>query len=91
MTPYKQYLEQWEFGSYEDYLKNFKIVVPEHFNYAFDVLDLMARETPDARALEWCNPQGEASDAFTFSEISRESNRCANMLQPPWASSAATW
>ena len=79
MTPYKQYLEQWEFGSYEDYLKNFKIIVPEHFNYAFDVLDLLARETPDACALEWCNPEGEAR-SFTFADISRESNRCANML-----------
>ena len=79
MTPYKKYLEQWEFGSYEDYLKNYKIVVPEHFNFAFDVLDLMGRETPDARALEWCNPAGEAR-TFTFSGISRESNRCANML-----------
>jgi acetyl-CoA synthetase len=80
MTPYKKYLEQWEFGSYEDYLKNYKIVVPEHFNYAFDVLDYMARETPDARALQWCNPEGQAK-AFTFADISRESNRCANMLQ----------
>lgn len=80
MTPYKQYLEQWEFGSYEDYLKNFKIVVPEHFNYAYDVLDLLARETPNARALEWCNPEGEAR-TFTFQHISRESKRCANMLQ----------
>lgn len=79
MTPYKQYLEQCEFGSYEDYLKNFKLVVPEHFNFAFDVLDKMAAETPDARALVWCNPQGEAR-TFTFGEISRESNRCANML-----------
>ena len=80
MTLYKQYLEQWEFGSYEDYLKNFKFVVPEHFNFAFDVLDRMAEETPDARALQWCNPQGEAR-AFTYREISRESSRCANMLQ----------
>lgn len=80
MTLYKQYLEQWEFGSYEDYLKNFKFVVPEHFNFAFDVLDRMAEETPDARALQWCNPQGEER-AFTFREISRESSRCANMLK----------
>ncbi len=79
MTPYKDYLEQWEFGSYEDYLKNYKIVVPEHFNFAFDVLDRMGRETPDARALEWCNPSGEAK-TFTFADISRESSRCANML-----------
>ncbi len=80
MTLYKQYLEQWEFGSYEDYLKNFRFVVPEHFNFAFDVLDRMAEETPDARALQWCNPEGEER-AFSFREISRESSRCANMLE----------
>ena len=79
MTPYKKYLEEWEFGSYEDFLKNYKIVVPEHFNFAFDVLDEMARETPNARALQWCNPAGEER-SFTFADISRESNRCANML-----------
>jgi acetyl-CoA synthetase len=79
MTPYKKYLEQWEFGSYEDFLKNYKIIVPDHFNFAFDVLDEMAREAPDARALQWCNPAGEER-SFTFADISRESNRCANML-----------
>ncbi len=79
MTPYKKYLEEWEFGSYEDFLKNYKIVVPDHFNFAFDVLDEMARETPDARALQWCNPAGEER-SFTFADISRESGRCANML-----------
>ncbi len=79
MTPYKKYLEEWEFGSYEDFLKNYKIVVPEHFNFAFDVLDEMARETPNARALQWCNPAGKER-SFTFADISRESNRCANML-----------
>ncbi len=79
MTPYKKYLDQWEFGSYEDYLKNFRINVPEHFNFAFDVLDQMAREAPDERALEWCNPAGEAR-TFSFADISRESSRCANML-----------
>ena len=79
MTPYKKYLEQWEFGSYEDFLKNYKVIVPDHFNFAFDVLDELARETPNARALQWCNPAGEER-SFTFADISRESNRCANML-----------
>jgi acetyl-CoA synthetase len=39
----------------------------------------MAREAPDERALEWCNPAGEAR-TFSFADISRESSRCANML-----------
>ena len=79
MQLYKQYLEQSEFGSYEDYLKNFKIVVPEHFNFAYDVLDVLAKETPNARALEWCNPEGEAR-TFTFAEIAHLSMQAANLF-----------
>ncbi|MDO4546518.1 MAG: AMP-binding protein [Clostridia bacterium] len=77
---YKEYLDMWDFGSYEDYLKNFRIIAPEHFNFAFDVLDRLASETPDARALEWCNPEGEQA-SFTFSDISRLSNKAANMFK----------
>ncbi|MEF9973449.1 MAG: AMP-binding protein [Clostridia bacterium] len=79
MQLYKEYLEQSEFGSYEDYLKNFRIVAPAHFNFAFDVVDRLGRETPDALALRWCNPHGEARD-FTFSDISRLSNQVANLF-----------
>lgn len=28
-----------EFNSYEDFLQNFEIRVPENFNYAFNVVD----------------------------------------------------
>lgn len=80
MQLYREYLEQAEFGSYEDYLKNFKILAPDHFNFAFDVLDRLGRETPDALALRWCNPEGEARD-FTFREISEQSSRTAHMFE----------
>ena len=79
MQLYKEYLEQWEFGSYEDYLKNFRILVPQHFNFAFDVLDRLGRETPQAMALRWCNPEGEHQD-FTFAQISALSNQAANLF-----------
>ncbi|MEG0146115.1 MAG: AMP-binding protein, partial [Clostridia bacterium] len=45
----------------------------------FDVVDRLGRETPDALALRWCNPHGEARD-FTFSDISRLSNQVANLF-----------
>ena len=79
MQLYKQYLRQSDFGSYEDFLKNFDILVPKNFNFAYDVLETLAKETPDACALRWCNPAGEAQD-FTFDEINRLSNRAANLF-----------
>jgi acetyl-CoA synthetase len=57
--------------------------VPEHFNFAFDVLDQMAREAPDERALEWCNPAGEAR-TFSFADISRN-RAAAPICSPRWA------
>ena len=48
MAFYEQFLDQTKFGSYEDYLKNFHVNVPENFNYAFDVLDKIAEAEPIA-------------------------------------------
>ena len=77
MALYREYLEQSEFGSYEDYLKNFKIKVPENFNFAYDVCDRIAREEPDRLALRWIHPDGRRRD-FTFADIKRESDKCAS-------------
>ena len=68
-----------EFSSYEDFLKNFRITIPENFNFGFDVIDEYARVTPNKRALVWCNDRGD-SRIFTFGEISEYSNRIANFL-----------
>ncbi|MBO4367167.1 MAG: AMP-binding protein [Clostridia bacterium] len=76
---YKEYLEEHEFGSYEDYLRNFQIRRPENFNFAFDVVDRIAREEPEKRAMVWCDPQGNEK-IFTFADISAESKRFASML-----------
>lgn len=68
------------FSSYEDFAENFEIKVPENFNFAYDVVDRLGREKPDKRALLWTNPKGEER-TFTFSEMSRLSNKAANMLR----------
>ena len=79
MALYREYLEQSDFGSYEDFLKNFKIKVPERFNFAYDVCDRIAEEEPERLALLWVHPDGRER-RFTFADIKRESDRCANML-----------
>ena len=76
---YREYLEVADFGSYEDFLRNYRINVPENFNFAYDVLDRIAREEPDKRALVWHTPEGETKE-FTFADISRQSDRVAAML-----------
>ena len=73
----KKYCPRIEFDSYEDFFENFKINVPEDFNFGYDVVDEWARVEPEKKALMWCNDDGEERE-FTFTDISRLSNRCAN-------------
>ncbi|MBE6903231.1 MAG: acetyl-CoA synthetase [Ruminococcaceae bacterium] len=68
------------FESYEDFKKNFKINIPENFNFARDVIDDYAQNAPDQKALVWCNDEGQEK-IFTFSDISRLSKKAANALR----------
>ncbi len=54
----------------------FEPVCPEHFNFAFDVVDEFAKNDPDRRALLWCNEQGEER-VFTFADMKDYSDRAA--------------
>ncbi|MDO4740201.1 MAG: AMP-binding protein [Eubacteriales bacterium] len=76
---YREYLEDADFGSYEDFLRNFRLKTPENFNFAYDVLDRIAKEEPEKRALVWHTPEGETKE-FTFGQISALSDRAAAML-----------
>ena len=73
----KKYCPRIEFDSYEDFYANFKINVPSDFNFGFDVVDEWASVEPEKPALLWCNDAGEER-LFTFTDISRLSNRTAN-------------
>ena len=79
MTLYQRFLRKPEFGSYEDFLHNFRINVPENFNFAYDVLDVIAEEEPEKRALQWAHMDGRER-AFTFAEIARLSKQAANLF-----------
>ena len=76
----KKYCPRIEFNSYEDFYDNFRIDVPEVFNFGFDVVDEWARVEPDKRALLWCDDHGEEI-TFTFSDIARLSNKTANAFR----------
>lgn len=75
-----KYCPRIEFDSYEDFYDNFKIDVPENFNFAYDVVDEWARVEPEKRALVWINDAGEERE-FTFTDISLLSNRAANAFK----------
>src|SRR6516162_3575198 len=63
---------------YHETYRSFRLEVPGHFNFGGDVVDRWA-ENSDQLALIWCDETG-AERRFTFGDISRLSNRCANML-----------
>lgn len=74
-----KFLEKASFESYEDFMQNFKINVPENFNFGYDVVDAWAEKEPDKKALLWTNDQGEVIQ-FTFADIKRESDKTASFF-----------
>lgn len=75
-----RFLPRTEFESYEDFKANYKVNIPEDFNFGFDVVDAWAEADKNKKALVWCNDHGEEK-TFTFSDISRLSNKTANYFR----------
>lgn len=61
-------------------LEKLTLNYPDNFNFGYDVVDVIAWETPDKRALVWCNTE-EEEHIFTFSDIRKYSNQMANVFQ----------
>ena len=74
----KKYCPRVDFDSYEDFFANFKIDIPDNFNFAYDVVDEWAAVEPEKTALVWCDDNDEK--ILTFTEISELSKRFANVL-----------
>ena len=60
-------------------LETFSVHYPDNFNFGYDVVDDIAMNDPDRRAMIWCNPEGE-EHIFTFSDMKRWSDKTANFL-----------
>ncbi|WMJ23093.1 AMP-binding protein [Paludicola sp. MB14-C6] len=60
-------------------LNKFDVQCPDNFNFAYDVVDKIAEIEPDRRAMVWTNEQGDER-IFSFSDMSKASNKVANML-----------
>lgn len=74
-----KFLSRTDYESYEDLYKNFKITIPDNFNFAYDVVDEYAKTEPKREALVWCDDDDE-SHIFTFKDLSLASQRTANFL-----------
>jgi len=75
----EKYLSRTEFESYEDFIENYQVNIPDDFNFGYDIVDEWARIKPEKRALVWCDDSGNEKE-FTFTDISKQSSQIANML-----------
>ena len=64
---------------YRDFMAQFKLDVPEHFNFAYDFLDARAAEDPDRLALIHVSPTGQRRE-FSFGYFQKESMKLASAL-----------
>ena len=76
----EKYLKQQSFKDQKDFNEKFEILVPDNFNFAYDVVDEWAKINPDKRAICWTNDQGEHFD-FTFKDIKEKSDAAASYFQ----------
>ncbi len=75
----EKFLKKTQFDSYEDFKQNYKVIVPDHFNFAYDVMDEWAVQKPNKVALLWTNDKGDRID-FTFADIKRETDKAASFF-----------
>ena len=81
MPLYEKYVgrSRDDFATLEDLQKNYKVTVGDDFNYSYDVVDEIARQTPDKLAMLWVSNEG-VERRFTFEDLRRLSNQAANLL-----------
>jgi len=80
MKMLEKYVSKVNFDSYEDFYENFKIHVPLYFNFAYDVVDEIAKNEPDKMAMVWCDDQGNEA-YFTFQQMKVYSDKAANAFR----------
>jgi acetyl-CoA synthetase len=76
----EKYISRLDFKDLEDFRTNFRIQVPDNFNFAYDIVDEWAAIAPDKKALCWVNDRGEHFD-FTFRDMKEKSDAAASWFQ----------
>ena len=75
----ERFLTQTSFASEEDFAKNLHFKIPENFNFAYDVMDILAEEQPEKLAILWTSERGEEVRT-TFKEFKEQTDRTAAYL-----------
>ena len=73
----EKFLERTEFSDYEDFYKNYKLKIPENFNFGYDVMDEIARHNPNGKALVWTNDEGDYYE-ISFAKMKELSDAAAS-------------
>lgn len=76
----ERFLAQTTFASQDDYKEHLHFIIPEHFNFAYDVMDAWAEEQPGKLALLWTNDEGECRRA-TFGDLKEQTDQTASYFQ----------
>lgn len=74
-----RFLARQQFSSYEEFAETYAVNIPDQFNFAYDVVDVFAKEEPEKIAMVWCNDEGE-EHIFTFAQMKEYSDRAANVF-----------
>ena len=76
----EKYLKQTDFSDFDDFKANYKLIVPDNFNFGYDIVDAWAEKEPNKRALLWTNDQGECRE-FTFGEMKKYTDQTSAYFQ----------
>ncbi len=72
----ERFLEKTSFDSIEEFRRDYKLRIPDGFNFAYDVMDVWAAENPEKLALLWTNDEG-ACLRFSFKDMKDLSDKAA--------------
>lgn len=73
----ERFMKQTKFSSYEDFMQNYKVNVPQDFNFAYDVVDVYAKERPEKEAILWTNDRGDVRH-MNWREFKDHSDKAAS-------------
>ncbi len=76
----ERFVPRVDFSGYGDFKANYRLSIPEDFNFGYDVVDAWAAENPDKPALVWVNDADEEK-RFTFGDVRRWSDKAASMFR----------
>ncbi len=76
----ERFLKQTHFSSEEDFKEHLKFIVPENFNFAYDVMDEWARIQPNKLALLWTNEKGKEIRS-TYKDLKVQTDQTASYFQ----------